>query len=212
MSDSHRLPALFSGSLGFVLEFTPTGVTAIRAQSARELVAGMKPLLTEHTPHCTLSHAKVRNAPREALVAGLAAVREGIAGLSFASNRFTLIGGRFQVIQAEVPRIELQFAALRAAFVLRPWLDRSAVAAAVNEGLSLSSGQRWCLDTFGHPLSVPDVENGQFNRALHVSIGYWPGEETITYEPRRHAIYCQIANVRLAKMGPLGVVEYLFDD
>lgn len=211
MSYLHPLPERLSGSIGLVLKFTPTGVSAIREQTMGALVPGMRPLITERPPHCTLSHAKVRDTSREALMAGLEAIRQSISGLSFVSNRITLIGGRFLVIQAQAPRVELQLAALRAALVLRPWLDQEAVATAISEGLSLSPGQAWCLQTFGHPLAMPDVEDGQFNRALHVSLGYWPGEELLPNDPEPHTIYCEIADVCLAQMGPLGVVEHFFD-
>ena len=212
MTVSIPLPEKVSGGIGFVLEFTPAAIEDILDQTKDELVPGMKRLLEGHTPHCTLSHAKVRHAPREHLETGLKAIRAGIPITSaLTMNSLALIGGRFQVAQARAPQPDLQLAAFRAACVLRPWLDRQAISAAIQEGLTLTAGELWCLEEFGHPLALPDPLSGRFDRSLHVSFGYWEGTKPVAYYTKPFTIHAPIANVRLAEMGPLGVVERFFD-
>ena len=206
------LPEQVSGRIGLVAQFRSTNNADIRAHAATGLIPGARALLDTHPPHCTFMHATVRDASKGALSQGLEAVRALCADQHLNLRRTVMIGGHFQVLQDERPSPALQFAAVLSALILRPWLDRDAVAAAIQEGLTLTQGQQWCVRELGHPLVFPDVESGHFNRPLHVSFGYWENDAPPMYATTlTRPLICDIAAIRLAQMGNLGVVDAFFD-
>ncbi len=207
------LPDQVSGSTGYVISFKPIGVRAILATATQRLPYRYEPLLAAGPPHSTLCHAQVVGANGAQLARCLQRLREITASSrTLHLDRIAIIGGRFLVMQAVDPRIELQHAAMVAALALRPFLDTQATPAAKAENLSLTPHQQWCLEQFGHPLVLPDVANGEFARKLHVSFGYKANGEPITNStPVRHPTHPLISNVHLAKMGPRGVVKAYYD-
>lgn len=207
------VPENVTGRIGYVCRFSEQTTRRLTRAGRKHAVPGIDFLLDDaHQPHVTLCHGDVRGAKREELEKGLRALQERARNTCLLFKRTTFIGGRFQVFQDTDPAPSLQLAAILAALIFRPFLDKEATAAVTQEGLAFPEGRRWCQEQFGHPLAVPSVTEGEYARRLHASFGYWSHEVPFTDEAERSMlISAKVEEVCLAEMGPRGVVGRLYN-
>lgn len=209
---TQQIPEDVAGRIGFVLCFTPKGEERIKEVARTRTSKDFEPLLEKHPPHSTLAHTSVTSADGSKLARCVAQLRAMCVERVLTLDRLTHIGGRFRALQASAPDPQLQLAAIVAAVCLRRWLDTTVVQGALKERLRMTEHQAWCLETFGHPLALPDPDNGDSNRALHVSLGYKSKGKAMAGVPSEaHSLSVVIADVRLVQIGDWGVVQAYYD-
>lgn len=189
----------FNGSFGFVIK--PDAKTQRRAEDLAERLA---PHAEFHVkiPHITLYHGRVQNLPLETVRRILPHLK-GYIGETLALDSFEIYGGKFLFWDNQKTRNirEMHFRAL----ALADYLDKGAVARAVDEGLSMTPEELENVRRFGHPLVrdryTPHITLAYDSRGLTLP----PGDmEMRPWEMK-------IEDVLFTEMGKYGAVARVVD-